>query len=353
MLKKKKNFGRIIPPFFFESSESDRFSIIYMIRIRFFRVGGINSENISARTVRATGAAPTFRFNNIHLCYRPSRKYLYQNFNVSFVDVFLCVGRAVSKGRASSALKIFAQIRGLHPCLRRVHICWVSDSCANLSGLEPSHSSMEASRPLFVVECAVAGSPTHVQTCQAWSPAITPWKHLDLYLSSSAQLLGACSCAHMLCLRRSISFRKKLDIYNFVPGDSDHHPCMMQSTIRGKLTRLLRANSSVDSFEQELKFFRLKWTRRGHDGKEFDRNPWLAKKTLVGGPKTVKPKQNTTFPGVCVIDKHVKVAQSFFGRECKPIVARTVAPNLFRRMYSESGLTVCDSFFWGCAKSQK
>ena len=37
--KKKKNipFGRIIPPFFFESSESDRFfSIVYMIRIRFF-----------------------------------------------------------------------------------------------------------------------------------------------------------------------------------------------------------------------------------------------------------------------------------------------------------------------------
>ena len=192
---------------------------------------------------------------------------------------------------------------------RRVHICWVSDSCANLSGLEPSHSSMEASRPLFVVECAAAGC---------------------LFM-----------CTHAV-LRRSISFRKKLNI-----GDSDHHLKMMQSTIRGKLTRLLRANSSVDSFEQELKFFRLKWTRRGHDGKEFDRNPWLAKKTLVGHPKTVKPKQNTTSPGVCVIDKHVKVAQRFFGRECKPIVARTVAPNLFRRMYSESGLTVCFSFFFG------
>ena len=37
--KKKIPFGRIIPPFFFESSESDRFSIIYMIRIRFFGSG--------------------------------------------------------------------------------------------------------------------------------------------------------------------------------------------------------------------------------------------------------------------------------------------------------------------------
>ena len=90
------------------------------------------------------------------------------------------------------------------------------------------------------------------------------------------------------------AIRKKLNIYSYVPGDSDHHPCMMQRTIRGELTRLLRTNSSVDSFEQEVKFFRLEWTRRGHDGKEFDRiaknYPWLAKKTLVGGPKKIKSK---------------------------------------------------------------
>ena len=48
------------------------------------------------------------------------------------------------------------------------------------------------------------------------------------------------------------TFRKKLSIYSYVPGDSDHHLCMMQSTIRGELTRLLRTNSSVDSFEQEV-----------------------------------------------------------------------------------------------------
>ena len=45
--------------------------------------------------------------------------------------------------------------------------------------------------------------------------------------------------------------------------------------------------------------------------------------------------------GVCVFclfeelsNKHVTVVQRFLGRECKPIVARTVAPNLFRRMKS-------------------
>ena len=53
------------------------------------------------------------------------------------------------------------------------------------------------------------------------------------------------------------TFRKKLSIYSYVPGDSDHHPFMMQSTIRGELTGLLRTNSSVDSFEQEVTFFRL------------------------------------------------------------------------------------------------
>ena len=38
-VSKKIRFGRIIPPFFFESSESDRFPIVYMIRIRFFGSG--------------------------------------------------------------------------------------------------------------------------------------------------------------------------------------------------------------------------------------------------------------------------------------------------------------------------
>ena len=37
--------------FSFKSSDSDRFSIIYMIRIRFFRVGRINSENVPGCTV--------------------------------------------------------------------------------------------------------------------------------------------------------------------------------------------------------------------------------------------------------------------------------------------------------------
>ena len=143
------------------------------------------------------------------------------------------------------------------------------------------------------------------------------------------------------------TFRKKLNVYSHVPGDSDHHPCLLQSTIRGELTRHLRTNSSVDSFEQEVKFFRHKWTRRGHDGKEVDRiksYPWLAKKTLVGGPKKIKSKpfvykiQHSRslrfFPFRRIVNKHATVVQRFLGLECKPIVARTVAPNLFRRMYS-------------------
>ena len=77
----------------------------------------------------------------------------------------------------------------------------------------------------------------------------------------------------------------------------------MQSTIRGELTRLLRTNSSVDSFVQEVKFFRLQWTRRGDDGREFDRiaksYPWLAKKNVGWRPEENQVEalcvQNTTF----------------------------------------------------------
>ena len=77
--------------------------------------------------------------------------------------------------------------------------------------------------------------------------------------------------------------------------------------------------------------------------KDFDRIaksfPWLAKKSLVGGPNKIKSK-----PFVCkiqhsrslrfrrLVNKHVTVVQRFLGRECGPFVARTVAPNLFRRM---------------------
>ena len=90
------------------------------------------------------------------------------------------------------------------------------------------------------------------------------------------------------------TFRKKHNIYSYVPGDSDNHPSMLQSTIRGELTRLLRTYSSVRSSKREVRFFRLKWTRRGHDGREFDRiakcYPWLAKKSLIGGPRRVKQK---------------------------------------------------------------
>ena len=46
--KKKNTVGRIIPPFFCKSSESGRFSIIYMIRIRFFGPGELNQQGFRA-----------------------------------------------------------------------------------------------------------------------------------------------------------------------------------------------------------------------------------------------------------------------------------------------------------------
>ena len=51
--KKKKNpFGRIIPPFFFESSESDRVFNYLFDSNSIFRARGLNSEWVSARMVR-------------------------------------------------------------------------------------------------------------------------------------------------------------------------------------------------------------------------------------------------------------------------------------------------------------
>ena len=45
-------FGRLIPPFFCKSSESDRFSTIYMIRIRFFGPEELIQSGFSGGTAR-------------------------------------------------------------------------------------------------------------------------------------------------------------------------------------------------------------------------------------------------------------------------------------------------------------
>ena len=52
MFRKKIPFGRILPPFFFESSESDRFFNYLHDSNSIFRAGRINSENISGGTKR-------------------------------------------------------------------------------------------------------------------------------------------------------------------------------------------------------------------------------------------------------------------------------------------------------------
>ena len=61
-VSKRIPFGRIIPPFFFESSESDRFAIIYMIRIRFF-----GSGELIQRTFRAARYKAAPKNNDIDL----------------------------------------------------------------------------------------------------------------------------------------------------------------------------------------------------------------------------------------------------------------------------------------------
>ena len=49
--KKKIHFGRVIPPFFFESSESDRVFNYLHDSNSIFRAAGINSETFSGGTV--------------------------------------------------------------------------------------------------------------------------------------------------------------------------------------------------------------------------------------------------------------------------------------------------------------
>ena len=54
MFREKIPVGRIIPPFFFESSESDRFFNYLHDSNSIFRVGRINQETFSVRAVTTT-----------------------------------------------------------------------------------------------------------------------------------------------------------------------------------------------------------------------------------------------------------------------------------------------------------
>ena len=104
-------------------------------------------------------------------------------------------------------------------------------------------------------------------------------------------------------------FRKKLNIYSYVPGDSDHHPCMMQSTIRGELTKSLpKQTLQSTAVSRKSNSSGCEWTRRGHDGREFDRiakcYPWRRQENAGRSPKRDKRSPSRTkynIPGFCDI----------------------------------------------------
>ena len=153
---------------------------------------------------------------------------------------------------------------------------------------------------------------------------------------------------------------------------------MMQSTIRSELTCLLRTNSSIDSFEQEVKFFRIKWTRRGPRWQRVRSNrPQVTRRQEKHWSEARRKSSRNpvctkyNIPGVCdislfeeSINKHVKVVQRCLGRECKPIMASTVAPQALEANVqcprgphgrrTSQGLNVCFSFcFLVCVNSHQ
>ena len=65
MFRKKIPVGRIIPPFFCKSSESDRFFIYLHASNSIFRVRGINAEWVSGGTVLTKGNFTRDEWNNL------------------------------------------------------------------------------------------------------------------------------------------------------------------------------------------------------------------------------------------------------------------------------------------------
>ena len=61
------------------------------------------------------------------------------------------------------------------------------------------------------------------------------------------------------------TYRKPLNMYDYVPGNSAHPVHTKQALIRTEMVRLLRTNSDADSFNFHRDFFLGKLKARGHD----------------------------------------------------------------------------------------
>ena len=61
------------------------------------------------------------------------------------------------------------------------------------------------------------------------------------------------------------TYRKPMNMYDYVPGNSSHSAHTKQALVKTELVRLLKTNSCEDAYEYNRDFFLGKLNKRGHD----------------------------------------------------------------------------------------
>ena len=81
------------------------------------------------------------------------------------------------------------------------------------------------------------------------------------------------------------TYRKPMNMYDYVPGNSSHPAHTKQALVKTELVRLLKTNPCEDAYEYNRDFFHGKLKKRGHDVLAArcvaDTYPYCAKQSIL------------------------------------------------------------------------
>ena len=142
--------------------------------------------------------------------------------------------------------------------------------------------------------------------------------------------------------------RKPLNIYNYIPANSDHPRAVCKSIVHMEAIRLLRSCKKHAPYEKQCGFFASVLSRRGHaSGMIWNilaHYPFVEKLQILS--RLRRRKSNTVRKCVMKI-KHTNCQRIPLGAALKkhlhlfpksscivqPVIAKCSAPNLFRLLY--------------------
>ena len=143
-------------------------------------------------------------------------------------------------------------------------------------------------------------------------------------------------------------YRKPLNIYNYIPANSDHPISVCRSIVHTEAVRLLRTNKRHETFDIQRSLFARLLGRRGHSQSTIwsilHRYPFVDKENILSRLQRKKSGQVRKcvlkirhakcqrIPLMPALKKHLHlISRGSFN--VQPVIAKSNGPNLFRQLY--------------------